>query len=162
MTASIIRKGQKKDLPALLALIQELATYEHAADQVEVTVETLEKEGFGDTPLFYFLVAEIDDQVVGTALYFHTYSTWKGRVLYLEDLVVQASFRRLGIGKLLFDRLVQEAQQLDAKRLCWQVLDWNTPAIQFYEKIQTNFDSEWINCKLTASQIQNYSSTHGA
>jgi GNAT superfamily N-acetyltransferase len=152
-----IRKGGRSDLPALLTLIKELAVYENAGQEVTIDLTTLEQDGFDrEHPFFEFLVAEKKGVIVGAALYFYTYSTWKGRVLYLEDLIVAEAFRRLGIGKQLFDALVGEAKRIDAKRLCWQVLDWNTPAIEFYKKIHTNFDGEWINCKLTATQIENY------
>jgi len=154
-----IRKGTKEDLAAVLQLIQELADYENASNEVAVTVESMEKDGFGDPSFFQFLVAETNDsqQIVGTAVYFHTYSTWKGRVLYLEDLVVNQAYRRKGIGKQLFDNLIAIANEMNAQRLCWQVLDWNTPAIEFYKTIETNFDAEWINCKLTAAQLRAYS-----
>jgi GNAT superfamily N-acetyltransferase len=152
-----IRKGGRSDLPALLTLIKELAVYENAGEEVTIDLTTLEQDGFGtEHPFFEFLVAEKGGVTIGVALYFSTYSTWKGRVLYLEDLIVSEAYRRLGVGKQLFDALVVEAKRMDAKRLCWQVLDWNTPAIEFYKKINTNFDGEWINCKLTATQIENY------
>lgn len=152
-----IREGKEYDLPALLTLIKELAVYEQAGDEVTINLEILKQDGFDTSnPYYQFLVAEAGGKVVGTALYFSTYSTWKGRVLYLEDLVVAAAHRRQGIGRLLFDELVQKAKEMNAQRLCWQVLDWNEPAIEFYKKIDTNFDGEWLNCKLTADQIKNY------
>ncbi len=151
-----IRKGTKEDLAAILGLIQELADYENASEEVAVSVESMEKDAFGNPSFFKFLVAEKNNKILGTAIYFYTYSTWKGRVLYLEDLVVTASQRRQGIGKMLFDELVKVAQEIEAQRLCWQVLDWNSPAIDFYKKINTNFANEWLNCKLTAKQIKNY------
>lgn len=153
-----IRKGTPEDLEAILQLIQELADYENASDEVAVTTESMEQDGFGNPSFFQFLVAETSDTktIVGTAVYFHTYSTWKGRVLYLEDLVVNQTYRRKGIGRQLFDALIQEANNINAQRLCWQVLDWNTPAIEFYKTIDTNFDAEWINCKLTAEQLRSY------
>lgn len=154
-----IREGKKDDLPALLTLIKELAVYEQAGEEVTIDLEILAQDGFDTTnPYFKFLVAEVAEKVVAIALYFHTYSTWKGRVLYLEDLVVAQDYRRQGIGKLLFDTLVEKAKSINAQRLCWQVLDWNEPAIEFYKKIDTNFDGEWLNCKLTADQIKNYHS----
>ncbi|MCP4437627.1 MAG: GNAT family N-acetyltransferase [Aureispira sp.] len=152
-----IRKGVEKDIKAALGLIQELADYEKAPQEVVVTEESMLKDGFGELAVYEFLVAEIDNAVVGIAVYFPTYSTWKGRALHLEDLVVTQSHRRKGIGRLLFDTIVQVAQKTQTQRLTWQVLDWNSPAIEFYETLDANFDGEWINCKLTASQIQNYS-----
>jgi GNAT superfamily N-acetyltransferase len=141
-----IRRGEKKDLPRLLELVQELAVYERAPDAVVVTVEELEKDGFGDRPLFGFFVAETDVGILGVAHYYYRYSTWNGKVLYLEDLVVTESERGKGYGKKLLDRIVQQADD-DNCRLCvWQVLDWNEPSINFYRKIGAELDEEWINC----------------
>jgi len=152
-----IRDGNKKDLPAVLSLIKELAVYENAGDEVETTVESMAVDGFGEQPFYHFFVAETaSKEIVGIAIYFYTYSTWKGRVLYLEDLVVQAKTRRQGIGKLLFDALVQKSKDVGATRLSWQVLDWNKPAIAFYEKIEAELDGSWINCKLTKEGLANY------
>lgn len=152
-----IRQGTIQDIPAALNLIQELADYEKASKEVVVTVETMQKDGFGQNAVYEFLVAEIEAKIVGIAVYFPTYSTWKGRALHLEDLVVTQTERRKGIGRLLFDAIVAVAQETKTQRLTWQVLDWNHPAIEFYKTLNANFDGEWINCKLTATQIQNYS-----
>lgn len=152
-----IRKGTIQDITAALALIQELADYEKASEEVVVTAETMQKDGFAENPVYEFLVAEMGAKIVGIAVYFPTYSTWKGRAMHLEDLVVTQTERRKGIGRLLFDAVVEVAKTKETQRLTWQVLDWNHPAIEFYKTLNTNFDGEWINCKLTASQIQNYS-----
>ena len=152
-----IRKGTKADLPAALNLIQELAEYERAPQEVTNTVADMEREGFGENPLFGFFVAENEGgEIVGIALYYFVYSTWKGRTLYLEDIVVTERLRRQRIGRKLFDAVVQVAHETGAKRMAWQVLDWNKPAIAFYQQIGATLDSEWINCRLTPEQIQAY------
>lgn len=149
-----IRNGQPTDIPALLSLIKELALYEKAPNEVVVTEEILLNDGFGTDPIFKFFVAELNAQVVGIALYYIKYSTWKGRCVFLEDIVVKDSYRGMGIGNKLFNAVALEAKKLKVHRLEWQVLDWNEPAINFYKKWNANFDSEWINCKLTFEQLQ--------
>jgi GNAT superfamily N-acetyltransferase len=149
-----IRKGTIQDLPHILNLIKELAAYEKAPHEVEVTVEQMENWGFGDDKIFDFFVAEKNGNIVGMALYYYKYSTWKGKCLFLEDIIVTESERRFGIGKLLFDEVAKVAKAEGVKRMEWQVLEWNQPAIQFYKKYNTNFDNEWINCKLTYNDLQ--------
>ncbi len=153
-----IRNGKTDDVPEVLKLIKDLAIYEKALDEVETTVESMIVDCFGEKKLFDFIVAELDSNIIGTAVYFSTYSTWKGRVLYLEDLIVQEEYRRSGIGKKLLDVLINIAVSLNCKRMSWQVLDWNEPAIEFYKKIGAAFDDEWINCKLTYDVLQSYKS----
>ncbi|MGD1846982.1 MAG: GNAT family N-acetyltransferase [Salibacteraceae bacterium] len=153
-----LRTGTPADLPAALQLIQELAVYEKAGDQVEVTVEELERDGFGPDKVFDFFVAEADGEVVGIALYYTKYSTWKGKCLFLEDIVVRESFRGKGLGSLLFEAVIRESKKRQVRRMEWQVLDWNTPAIRFYEKYHSNLDPEWINGKLVYDQLQNFES----
>lgn len=143
-----VRKALKSDMPAVLDLIKELALYENAPEQVFNTVEQLEEDGFGTNSTFECLVAEIENNVVGFALFFTTYSTWKGNCLYLEDICVKENLRRKGIGKKLFDAVLQIAKERKMKRLSWQVLDWNESAISFYKKYQTEFDNSWINCRI--------------
>jgi GNAT superfamily N-acetyltransferase len=150
-----IRIGEKGDLPDLLLLVKELAIYENAENEVETTLESMEADAFGGQKLFNFLVAEVENEILATAVYFYTYSTWKGKTLYLEDIVVNQQHRRKGIGTLLFNHLLFIAKNESVKRMSWQVLNWNEPAIEFYKKIDTIFDSEWINCKLTFDQLQN-------
>ena len=152
----IIREGIKADLKVVLDLIQELANYEKASNEVQNSVERMEEDGFGKDPIFKFFVVEKNGEIVGTAIYYFRYSTWKGRCLYLEDLVVKASQRGLGVGKLLFDAIVDTAKTTGCKVLTWQVLDWNEPAIRFYKRLNAHLDEEWINCKLTEKQILNY------
>ena len=151
-----IRKGVKSDLPSVLELIKELAVYEKALHEVEITLEQLEEDGFGEEPVFQFLVATENEQIVGLALYYFRYSTWKGKAIYLEDLVVKESHRGRGYGQKLLDAIVEEARQTGSKQVRWQVLDWNEPAINFYKKLGAHLDGEWINCTLTAKQIANY------
>ena len=151
-----IRKGLKNDLPQVLNLIQELATYEKAPDEVAVTVAEMERDGFGNNPILKFFVAEVDGKIVGMSLYYIKYSTWKGKCVFLEDIIVTESFRKYGIGKKLFDEVVKVAKEMNARRMEWQVLEWNEPAVKFYEKVNSHFDGEWVNCKLTEKQIQEY------
>ena len=144
----IIRKGIEADLPAVLALIKELALYEKAPHEVTNTVEKMKADGFGANPVFGFFVAELDANIVGISLYYTRYSTWKGRCLYLDDIVVTERFRRKGIGKKLFDATLHHAKENDFAHMNWQVLEWNTPAIEFYKKEKAELDGEWINCKI--------------
>lgn len=155
MTISV-RKGLKSDLSAALELIKELAVYENAPEEVIVTIEDMERDGFGEDPVFYFFVAEVDGKIVGISLYYVKYSTWKGKCIFLEDIIVTEKYRKHGIGKKLFDEVVKVSKELNVQRLEWQVLDWNEPAIRFYEKINSNLNKEWINCKLTKEQILQY------
>lgn len=143
-----LRKGTKADMPAVHALVMELAVFERAPEQVLTTPASMAEDGFGNRPLFESLVAELDGQVVGAAVYFFKYSTWKGKGLYLDDLVVTAALRGKGIGTRLFNALVAEARAAGARQLHWQVLNWNAPAIRFYEKYHAHFDAEWVNCKI--------------
>jgi GNAT superfamily N-acetyltransferase len=144
-----IRKAVKEDCKRLLELVQELATYERAPDEVTVTLEHFKDSGFGESPVWWAFVAEREDQIVGFALYYIRYSTWKGQRMYLEDILVTNSHRGEGIGKLLFDRLIEEAKEKRLKAICWQVLDWNEPAINFYKKYKdVKFTDEWVNCTL--------------
>ena len=152
-----IRQSQKEDMPKVLEYIQELATYEKAPDEMVNTVEDLEKNGFGDNKVFDCLVAEVENIVVGFALYYTGYSTWKGRTLYLEDFLVSEDYRGKGIGRLLFNQVILEAKKRNVKRMDWQVIDWNEPAINFYSKYNATLDREWINGRLFEEEIQNFS-----
>lgn len=147
MDGLIIRKGKKEDLAEVLGLIKELAIYEKEPDAVICTVETMEKDGFGNNAIFEFFVAEKDGQILGTALFYFKYSTWKGRCLYLEDIVVSEDHRNKGIGSKLFKAVKEVAQNLKLKRMEWQVLEWNEPAINFYKKHKALVDPEWLNVK---------------
>ena len=144
-----IRRAEKKDCIRLLELIQELADYEKAPDEVTVTLSHFEESGFGANPVWWAFVAEVDGKVEGFALYYIRYSTWKGQRMYLEDILVTEKMRGQKIGKLLFERLVEEAKEKKYSGIVWQVLEWNEPAINFYKKYNTRFDNEWVNCSLT-------------
>jgi GNAT superfamily N-acetyltransferase len=149
-----IRKGIKTDIPQVLNLIKELAIYEKAPQEVTNTVAQMEKEGFGENPAYEMFVAEINATIVGIAVYFYSYSTWKGRCMYLDDIVVTESMRGKGIGDKLFKTVINKAKEENVPKLHWQVLDWNEPAINFYQKFKADLDPEWINGKLTREQIQ--------
>lgn len=149
----LIRKGTPDDLPQALSLIQELARFENALEEVKTTVDQMLADGFGPNPAFKMIVAEFEGQLVGLAVYFLKYSTWKGKGVYLDDLIVKESFRKHGIGKMLFNAVVEDSVALNAKQLHWQVLDWNENAINFYKKYNATFDDEWINCKLSDIQL---------
>ena len=152
-----MRRGVEADLPQVLALIRELAEYERAPDAVTNTLEAMRRDGFGPAPIFGFFVLEAEDKALtGLALFYTAYSTWKGRMLYLEDLVVTEPARRGGFGQLLFEAVVAEARATGAQRLKWQVLDWNEPAITFYKKLGANIESEWLNGNLTAEQLRRF------
>jgi GNAT superfamily N-acetyltransferase len=144
----IIRKAVREDCSRLLELVKELAVYEKAPDEVTVTLEHFIESGFGQKPVWWAFAAEVDGVIQGFALYYIRYSTWKGQAMYLEDIIVTESMRGNKIGKLLFDRLIEEAQEKKFNRIIWQVLDWNEPAINFYKKYNTTFDGEWVNCSL--------------
>ncbi|MEY4892574.1 MAG: hypothetical protein RIQ34_1186 [Bacteroidota bacterium] len=140
-----VRRAKKEDCPRLLELIQELALYERAPQEVTVTLEHFTQSGFGDQPIWWAFVAEENGFIHGFALYYIRYSTWKGQAMYLEDILVTEKSRGKGIGKLLFDQLIEEARARQFKRIVWQVLEWNEPAINFYKKYQANLDPEWWN-----------------
>jgi GNAT superfamily N-acetyltransferase len=144
----IIRRAVKEDCPRLLELITELAVYEKAPNEVTVTMDHFIESGFGEKPIWWSFVAEVDGRVEGFALYYIRYSTWKGQAMYLEDIIVTEAMRGQKLGKLLFDRLIEEAREKKWNRVIWQVLEWNEPAINFYKKYKTEFDPEWVNCCL--------------
>ena len=149
-----IREGRKEDLPRVLELIKELAAYERAPHEVTNTVEMLEQDGFGPRPVYGFFVAEESDQVLGLSLYYWRYSTWKGKRLYLEDIIVTERERGRGLGKMLFDRTMEKSLEEKCTGMMWQVLEWNEPAINFYKKYGSKLDGEWVNCHLDAKQIE--------
>ena len=151
-----IRPGTPDDLPQALDLIKELAVYEREPDAVETAVEDMIRDGFGERPVFEFFVAEEDKAIIGLALYYYSYSTWKGRCLYLEDLIVTQSHRGRGVGRGLFDKVLEKAKEEDVRRVVWQVLDWNTSAIEFYKSLGAAMLSEWVTCRLVHDQIQDY------
>lgn len=144
----IIRQGTREDVPVLLKFIIELAIFEKSGHEVFVTEDVLLRDGFGERPLFGFFIAEVNGVPEGIALYYYAYSTWKGKFLYLEDLVVKETSRQLGIGTRLFKRVEQKAREEEARLMGWQVLDWNEPAIRFYKKHGAKLTGNWLNGRI--------------
>lgn len=141
-----IRKATRDDCARILELVKELANFEKAPKEVTVTLEHFEQSGFGSKPIWWAFVADVDGKVEGFALYYIRFSTWKGQRMFLEDLYVTEEMRGKGLGKLLFDKLMQEGKRRKLNGMMWQVLEWNDTAINFYKKYDTAFDPEWINC----------------
>ena len=152
----IVRKGTKKDIPDVLRLIRELAVFEKAPHAVTNTVDAMKSDLLGENPVAGFHVAEQKNEIIGIAVYFIKYSTWKGRGLFLDDLIVTESQRGKGIGQKLFDAFMEEAKRIGAKQVHWQVLDWNTPAIDFYKKLGASIEAEWLDCKMTEEMVDEY------
>ncbi len=151
-----IRNAIKQDMPQVLNLIHELAVFEKEDDAVEVTVSDLEQDGFGENPAFHCFVAEVNNKIEGMALVYFRYSTWKGKALHLEDLIVSEAMRGSGIGTKLLDEVVKYGHSLGVKRINWEVLDWNKPAIVFYEKNGANVMRDWNVVHLNEQAIKNY------
>jgi GNAT superfamily N-acetyltransferase len=143
-----IRPAAQADCPRMLELVHELAVFERAPNEVTVSMEHFIESGFGDKPVWWAFVAEVDGLVVGFALYYIRYSTWKGQRMYLEDILVTEAWRRKGIGHKLMDALIIEAKEKGFSGIVWQVLDWNESAIKFYERYKSKFDPEWVNVSL--------------
>jgi GNAT superfamily N-acetyltransferase len=143
-----IRKAVREDCARILELVKELARYERAPNEVTVTLEHFEQSGFGSRPVWWAFVAEVDGEVQGFALFYIRFSTWRGQRMYLEDFYVSEDHRGKGLGKLLFDRLIKEAQRRKLNGIQWQVLEWNEPAINFYKKYNAVMDGEWLNCAI--------------
>ena len=160
-----IRRGNPQDMLAVLALIQELAEFENEPDAVLVTVEDLIRDGFGPVPLFHVFVAEVEDdtsdsaeakQIVGIALYYYRFSTWKGKTIHLEDLVVKDKMRGTGLGYALYSEILKQAKKDQVRRVEWNVLDWNTPAIEFYEKSGAKVLKDWHVVQMDEMGITNF------
>lgn len=152
----IIRKGEQKDMKSVLELIQELAVFEKEPDAVELTVADLERDGFGSNPLFHTFVAEIDEEIVGIALYYYRYSTWKGKTIHLEDLIVKENQRGSGIGFALYSKIIEQGKIDNVRRIEWAVLDWNIPAIEFYKKSGAKILEDWRTVQMNEQQISNF------
>ena len=155
----LVRESIPNDMPQVLALIKELAVFENSPNEVEVTVETLIKEGFGEDPLFTCFVAEIKEEIVGMALIYYRFSTWKGRSIHLEDLVVKEKMRNKGIGKALYTKVITYAFEKNIKRIEWAVLDWNVGAIRFYERSGAKVMKNWYITQMEETGIKNYIAT---
>ena len=151
-----IRKGRVEDMPRVLELIQELATFEKQPDAVQVTVSDLERDGFGSNPLFQILVAELDGEIPGIALFYNRYSTWKGKTIHLEDLIVSEKYRGSGIGMKLYEAVMAEAKSQNVRRVEWNVLDWNTPAISFYEKTGAVVFKDWLVAQMDEKGLADF------
>lgn len=149
-----IRKAVKKDAADILRLIKELAKYEKAPNEVKVTLKELEEDGFEKNPAFHTFIAEADGVIAGIALYYFKYSTWKGRSIYLDDIIVTEKYRKLGIGGKLFEEVIKVAQTKGLRKIDWQVLNWNKPAINFYKKYDSVFNAEWLNVTLHEKQLR--------
>ena len=144
----IIRKATANDCPRIMELVHELAVYERAPAEVTVTLDHFIESGFGPNPVWWSFVAEEDGVINGFALYYIRFSTWKGQRMYLEDILVTEHARGRGLGKLLMDALIAEAQERNLSGIAWQVLEWNEPALNFYRKYNANFDPEWVNASI--------------
>ncbi len=152
----IIRKGNKEDMPAVLSLIKELAAFEKEPDAVVVTVDELVRDGFGSNPLFHTFVAEFDGEVIGMALFYYRYSTWKGRTIHLEDLIVKESRRGTGAGSALYKAVIQFAKAEGVRRVEWVVLNWNTHAIEFYERSGAAVLQDWLTVQMNEEGITKF------
>jgi GNAT superfamily N-acetyltransferase len=144
-----IRRAIKEDCSRLMELINELALYEKAPEEVTVTLDHFIESGFGDNPVWWAFVAEENGIILGFALYYIRYSTWKGQRMYLEDILVTEEARGKGIGSLLMNTLIEEAKDKKFSGMMWQVLNWNEPAINFYKKYNASFDGEWFNVSIS-------------
>ena len=151
------RKGQIEDMPAVLDLIKELAIFEKEPNAVVVTVADLERDGFGENPLFYTFVAEINDEIIGIALYYYRYSTWKGKTIHLEDLIVREKMRSSGCGMALYSEIIKQGISDNVHRIEWNVLDWNQPAIDFYEKTGAKVLDDWRSVQMDEAGMQAFS-----
>jgi len=149
----IVRKGTSKDMEDVLGLIHELAVFEKEPDAVLITVDDLIRDGFGEVPLFKVFVAEVENEIVGIALYYNRYSTWKGKTIHLEDLVVKQKMRGKGVGYALYSEIIKEGKKEGVRRIEWNVLDWNTPAIDFYEKSGAKILVDWKVAQMDEAAI---------
>jgi len=143
-------------MPSALRLINELAVFEKEPGAVEVRLEDLENDGFGTQPLFECYVAELDNEIVGMALFYPRYSTWKGPTIHLEDLIVQEDKRQLKIGGQLYKKVIEHSYNLGVKRIEWNVLDWNTPAVDFYKSTGANVMNEWCNVQMDQKAMKKF------
>ncbi len=151
-----IRKGKIEDMPAVLGLIKELATFEKEPNAVVVTVADLERDGFGESPLFHTFIAEENEEIVGMALYYYRYSTWKGKTIHLEDLIVKEEKRGAGLGFKLYSEVIAQGKCDGVRRIEWNVLDWNAPAIEFYEKSGAKVFKDWLVAQMDEKGINTF------
>lgn len=151
-----IRKGLPEDMKAVFDLIYELAAFENEPEAVIITVEDLIRDGFSATPLFHVFVAEIESEIVGIALYYYRYSTWKGKTIHLEDLVVKEKMRSSGVGFALYSKIIKQGKKDNVRRIEWSVLDWNTNAIKFYKKSGAKVLEDWRVAQMDEVGINNF------
>ena len=152
----IIRKGTKEDMPAALELIKELAHFEKEPEAVVVTVDELVKDGFGSDPLFYTLVAEAEGEIIGMALFYYRYSTWKGKTIHLEDLIVKEKMRGTGLGSALYAEIMKQGKKDNVRRVEWNVLAWNTPAVNFYKNSGARILEDWQVVQMDENGINSF------
>ena len=151
-----IRKGKPDDMKAVLSLIQELAVFENEPDAVLITESDLVRDGFGENPLFHVFVAEVDAEIVGIALYYYRFSTWKGKTIHLEDLIVKDKMRGSGLGMALYSKIMEQAKKDKVRRVEWNVLDWNTPAVKFYENSGAKVFEDWRVVQMDEAGIDTF------
>jgi len=151
-----IRKGNPEDMKSVLELIQELAIFEKEPDAVLITVDDLVRDGFGEKPLFHVFVAEVENEIVGIALYYYRYSTWKGKTIHLEDLIVKEKMRGTGLGSALYSEIMKQGKKDNVRRVEWNVLDWNTPAVKFYENSGAKILEEWRVVQMDEAGINSF------
>lgn len=151
-----IRPAKKEDLPQILDLIKELAAFEKEPDAVEVDLNTLEEEGFGENPLFNCFVAEVENKIEGMALIYFRFSTWKGRTVHLEDLIVRENMRGTGLGSALYKKVIEFAVEKGVKRTEWVVLDWNKPAVEFYKRSGATVFDNWNTVQMDESAMKKF------
>ena len=152
----VIRKGTKEDMPAVLDLIKQLALFEKEPDAVVISAQDLVRDGFGETPMFSTFVAEIENEIIGAALFYFRYSTWKGKTIHLEDLIVTENKRGTGAGLALYSEVIKEGKRQNVRRIEWNVLDWNEPAIRFYEKSGAKVFDDWRTVQMDENAINEF------
>ncbi|MEN2402395.1 GNAT family N-acetyltransferase [Flavobacterium sp. MC2016-06] len=151
-----IRKGNPEDMKSVLGLIQELAIFEKEPEAVVITVDDLVRDGFGENPLFHVFVAEVENEIVGIALYYYRYSTWKGKTIHLEDLIVKDKMRGSGLGYALYSEIMKQGKRDNVRRVEWNVLDWNTPAVKFYENSGAKILDGWQVVQMNEQGIDSF------
>jgi GNAT superfamily N-acetyltransferase len=152
----IIRKAIKEDMKSVLELIQELAIFEKEPDAVVISVDDLIADGFGEKPLFNCFVAQVDNEIIGIALYYYRYSTWKGKTIHLEDLIVKENSRGTGAGFALYSEIIAQGKRDNVRRIEWNVLNWNTPAIDFYKKTGAKVLEDWLVAQMDENGINEF------
>ena len=155
MTEITIRTATAKDVPTIMKLVRELAEFEKAPNEVVNTEAIMIEQGFGLNPAFHAIVAEIGGNVIGMSVFYYSYSTWKGKSIYIDDIIINEAFRGKGIGSKLMEATILKAKQENVGKLHWQVLKWNEAAIKFYQKYETVFDTEWVNCSISRENLIN-------